>query len=98
MAEVSVHPGPQPLEDHGAQTRCEEQKTVWMQGGLRATSGQGRHPTLGLSSGEAQGPLGSKGRNSHCDTPAPSLPSLAAAGEQDKGRVIPYGLEAQGSG
>lgn len=38
MAEVSVHPGPRPLEHSGAQTWCEEQK-VWTWWGCREASG-----------------------------------------------------------
>ena len=39
MAEVSVHPGPQPSEHSGAQTWCEEQKKVWTLLGCREASG-----------------------------------------------------------
>lgn len=80
MAEVSVHLAHSPWRTmvlrHAVRNTDRDGGDA---GGLRATSGQGHHTTLGLSLRRSPGALGSKGRNSHCDTPAPSLPSLAAA-------------------
>lgn len=97
-----MHPGPASRGSQGgAQTWCEEQKKVWTWWGCREVSGPPVDKDIiqpDLSSGEAWGPQGTKGRSSHCDTTAPSFQSCSCLGAGRQSRRKEEGLRAAGEG